>query len=111
MSNYKYALRYTVDFQSREKGYFKKDVETDKQGLTDAAMIVSIIKPKDGSYSQMLMTHDGQTKKPLTQKDIFKVWLTLGISLSDTNELKGWHKEVVDSVTRLVRDMLAENRN
>ncbi len=93
--NYKYALRYTPNLEFRDEGYEKEDAGNEC-GLTDCFLGISIILPPDGSYSQQIVIADnGKEKRSMTQKEIFKVWMTLGMSLHKEGALKGWHKEFV----------------
>lgn len=110
MTDQKYALRYTWDTECRKEGYTKEDAIEENHGLSDAFLGISIIKPKDGSYSQLLMSIDGETEKELTQKDIFKAWLTMGLQLSDNNTLQGWKKQIVDELTKAVREFFKQRK-
>lgn len=107
----KYALRYTWNAEARKEGYSKEDATEEFHGLCDAMMVVSIIRPEDGGYSQLTMSADGQTNKELTEKDIFKVWLMLGFQLSDNKGLKGWQKQTVDAMSDLVRTLFKGMKN
>ncbi len=106
----KYALRYTWKIDHDESGYTVKDIDNDNHGLCDAMILISIVRPPDGSYSQLLMSADGETHSELTQKDIFKAWLMLGFSLSDNGALQGWQKQTVDAITGLVREHFSTGR-
>lgn len=57
----------------------------------------------------MIREH-GKEKRELTQKEIFKAWMMLGLSLSDTGQLKGWHKSLVDTFSQSFRDFLKTNK-
>ena len=101
--SYKYALKYKVETENRPEGYLKEDAGSD--GLTDAFLGISILMPDDGSYSQAITIRENAKKNRLmTQEDIFKVWMMLGMSLSDKNELKGWKKLFVQAHTKSVRE-------
>jgi len=93
--SYKYALRYKPCIEFRDEGYQIEDAGED-YGLTDCFLGISILLPPDGSYSQAVVVKDnGKEKRPMTQKEIFKAWMLLGMSLHGQGELKGWQKEFV----------------
>ena len=104
---HKYRLRYTWDTENRAEGYTVNDTE-DRKGLCDAMLLTSIIRPHDGSYSQACFSFDGETGKPLTQKDIFKVWLTLGLSLEQERGLTGWQHELVKAVREMTTEIFKD---
>ncbi len=99
----KYAIRYTWNTELREGGYSKKDVESEHHGLCDAMVIISVVRQEDGSYSQMVLSADGQTKKQFTQDDLFKAWLLFGMQLADEGGVDGWKKQLLDSMAVAVR--------
>jgi hypothetical protein len=108
---HKYALRYGYTLEEKEDGYSKEEAIDDK-GLTDCLLGISILLPEDGSYSQQIcISAHGKEKRELTQKEIFKAWLMLGISLHDTGALGGWQREFVQMHTHLVRSMFNHSDN
>lgn len=90
----KYKLKYDIKIETCSEGYDKSDAG--EYGLTDKLIVISIIELECGGYSQCLFTFN-KDKEPLSQEEIFKTWLTLGLSLSNQNELKEWRKEMVDT--------------
>lgn len=79
----KYKLRYKIEIDHQPEGYMPEDA-SDEHGLTDALVAVSMLYPEDGSYSQqIILAADGRTGKLLPNKDIFKMWLTMGLGLAD----------------------------
>lgn len=105
-----YALRYTLETENRPEGYEKEDA-SDGKGLTDSLIVISIIHPEEGGYSQALFTYDGLEGRELTQKEIFKAWLMLGLSLHDTGELKGWQSDLVEMNANIFRSMFNHNHD
>lgn len=106
-----YALRYRWETEYREGGYTMDDQIDDDHGLCDALFFVSIVLPSDGSYSQMVITVNGQTKEPMSDKEVFKVWMTLGLSLADRGNLIGWHAEIVTMMAKIIRKVFRRNKN
>lgn len=105
MKKYKYALRYTPNIEHREEGYTKEDI-IGNCGLTDCFLGISILLPEDGSYSQCIAIKDnGKEKRQMTQAEIFKAWMTLGISLHEEGQLKGWHADFASLHTETIRSM------
>ena len=106
MGKHKYALRYTWIPETREDGYLKNEIENEDQGLCDALIGISILHPECGGYSQALFSIDGKEKRSLNQKEIFKAWLMLGVSLHDEGKLKGWQKILVENHAKNAREII-----
>ncbi len=104
----KYRLKY--DWDCEPGSFCKEDVKKNTEGLCDAMLVVSIIKPEDGGYSQLLMSMDGATKKELTQADIFKVWLMMGLGLAQKKGLSPNKQELVDAFAECIRTTFAVNK-
>lgn len=109
MNNYKYALRYNFNEEHRDEGYTKEDA--DNNGLCDAILGISMLFPSDGSYSQALFGFNGKEKRSLTQDEIFKAWLMLGLSLHDEGELKGWKADLTKHVSEIIRGIFNHNKD
>lgn len=105
MNNDKYSLRYTFDFETKPEGYDKKDVLNESHELCDAVLLVSTFSDPDGSYYQKIFSRDGSTGNEIDQINIFRIWLNLGLMLSENNALVGWQKEFVDNVCKSLRDI------
>lgn len=103
MSDYKYKIRYTFKADS---GQFTVNDITD-EGLADDLLLVSILTPPDGSYSQAIVSHKGNENRSLTQKEIFKAWLMMGVSLHDQGELEGWQKQFAEMHTSMIRNIFS----
>jgi hypothetical protein len=101
---HKYKLKYNIDFIRGD--YTPADVEGTDSGLTDALLCFSIIYPEDGGYSQVHFSNDGRTGQELTQEDLFKVWMTLGMNLANNGKLKGWHKKMIDNHAKISRELI-----
>lgn len=107
MNKHKYALRYKYELEDRDEGFDVADA-TDGRGLTDCLLGISILLPETGEYSQaIVISAYGKEKRPLTQKEIFKVWLMLGISLHDVGKLEGWQSEFVKMHSEMIRTMFS----
>lgn len=105
---YKYSLRYTWDVENIKEGYIKEDAGD--KGLCDSLIGISIILPDDGGYSQCIFSYSGKESRELTQEEIFKAWLMLGLSLNNEGELKGWRKQTVKIVSDRVREIFKKNK-
>jgi hypothetical protein len=100
----KYALRYQTNMEFRDEGYTAE--EAGDCGLTDCFIGISILLPEDGSYSQAIVVADnGKEKRKMTQKEIFKAWMMLGLSLHDQGELQGWQAAHVKTHSDIIRSM------
>jgi hypothetical protein len=83
---YKYSLRYELHHEAKENGFNKDDINED-QGLCDAFLFVSMIKMPEGGYSEHFISCDGRTDKQLTDRDLFKHFCLLAMSLSESENL------------------------
>ncbi len=79
--------------------------------MADALIGISILLPEDGGYSQAVFSIDGNDNRHLTQKEIFKAWLMLGLSLHDQGELKGWQKDFVKMHSEMIRSIFNHSDN
>jgi hypothetical protein len=109
MKDKKYNLKYSWDAVAGN--FSKEDIKGEHDGLCDAMMVVSILFPEDGSYSQMIMSADGRTGKELSQDDIFKVWQMIAFTLERNNGLEGWHKEIIKQVCLSIRQIIKAQRD
>lgn len=102
--NYNYSLRYEIKIESDENGYTKD--QSEGKGLTDCLLAFSVLLPETGEYSQAVVFNwNGKEKRPFTQKELFKLWMSLGLSLHDNNGLKGWHAEVITLHAKMIRSL------
>lgn len=86
-TNHKYRLKYRFD---AEVGSFdKSEARTKDDGLSDALVLFSLIYPGTGEFSQMFVSKDGRTGKNLADKELFKVWVLLGKTLSNPHRQGG----------------------
>ena len=106
MTEYKYSMRYTLESEAKKQGFEKKDVINEKHGLSDALLVVSILRPPDGSYSEYFFSHDGETDKELTDRDLFKHFGLLTMKLSRSEELLAWQKFVVSATSELLMKIM-----
>lgn len=99
---HKYQLRYEFESETRPEGYTKDELGS--KGGCDAFLGISIIKPEDGSYSQACVVNiDGAENRSLTQEEIFKIWMMLGLSLYDQGKLEGWKHQLTELHSQAVR--------
>ncbi len=78
-----YKIRYDFNL---EIGDFEKEDAGDK-GLTDALFFVSCVYSEDGSYSQMPFSRDGRLNGPISNADIFKIWITLAANIAKFDDI------------------------
>lgn len=108
---HKYAIKYELNAGNRKEGYDKDDAENGKYGLCDAFIFISIIKSEDGSYSLGMSSADGKEKRALTQEEIFKVWLMMGVSLHDEGKLLDWKKSFVELHAETIRMLMKHDHD
>ena len=94
--SHEYKIKF--DFK-REIGSFTADeIRGTDSGATDAFVFVSILYPKDGSYSMHFSSVDGRNNgEPLSDDELFKVWSLLSKRLSE-GDLSESKKQFVSSV-------------
>lgn len=79
--SYVYRLKYTL--KPTPGVYTREDIEkAGDVGACDAVLVLSILYPADGSCSVLPASMDGRTGQPLTDHEIAKAWLMLGLSLA-----------------------------
>lgn len=103
----KYSLKYEWIPQFENKPYTKKDIQNEYQGLCDAMVVLSIVRPSDGGYSVVGLSLDGDTGEQLTDHELFKAWSILGMSLENKTNLRPWVKTVIDCHIDLMRKIMS----
>lgn len=56
-------------------------------GSCDAAVVMAILYPEDGSYSVLLSSLDGRTGEDLSDHEVFKAWWVLASRLAQSTTL------------------------
>lgn len=77
-------------------------------GLTDDLIVISILNPLNGSYSQAIYSFKGEENRPLSDSELFKVWMALGMALHNSGELKGWKKDFIELHATLAKEIFNE---
>lgn len=95
--------------ETRPEGYTEEDAGDG--GLADALVGISIVNEEDGSYSIQEFSFDGKESRSLNASEMFKVWIMLGIILSDDYDLSGWKKDFVDFHSEKIRGVMKTIRN
>lgn len=67
-------------------------------GACTAVVIGSILYPEDGSYSSKFSSVDGRSKAPLSAGEMFKAWVTWGMSLAEDPELSDDKRKLCKAV-------------
>jgi hypothetical protein len=104
MEDDKYKLKYSFTAQS---GKFTKEDVKENEGLCDSIIVISIISQVNGSYTQALLSADGEKSKQMCQRDLFKAWMAFGMSFEDNgDELFSWQKHLVKIISGMFRDVI-----
>lgn len=102
---HKYKMRYKLQIEDCEEGYSVED-RTQEQGLTDGLFVVSMLYPEDGSYSQkIIMAYNGKKHDAMTEGEVFKLWMTMGLGLADNSEIDGIYRTILDAFQKMVRQI------
>jgi hypothetical protein len=109
-----YSLKYKLDMEAGD--FCKHDVKDPKEGLTDALIIMSCLFPADGGFSQLFHSFDGRSGKlkPLTDEQLFKVWVLMGKTLSGSerdNVLSENDRKLLSFPYKLVFDEACKDCN
>lgn len=97
-----YKIRYDVDIENRPEGYSKEDA--DNKGLADGLLVMSLLYPDDGSYSQMrAASFNGKEKRPLLPDEVFKIAMGMILMLNDDGKLDGWKSKVAKKFSEDIR--------
>ena len=84
---------------------FFEDLGHDKFSAADAFVIMSIVLPPDGSYSQMVYSADGKTKKSVTPADQFKAWIMMSHYLMKHPDLDEGRRAFAAEVFEMMQQM------
>lgn len=74
----KWHLLYTT--KCVPEGLTREDIPRET-GACDAIVVLSIVLPPTGEYSQLVASLDGRTKEELPTKDLWKAWVLMGANL------------------------------
>ena len=67
-------------------------------GAADAVLLISIVLPPTGEYSQMTVSLDGRTGEPLSAVEEFKAWIMLAGGLKDNVTLDPGRRAFAEDV-------------
>lgn len=101
MSEHKYRLIYQIT--PKPEGILKKDLPKDV-GACDSVVLISMLDHDDGSYSQVNVTLDGATEKPITPNQLFKVWSLLTKELADDKDLEAGKRAFCNDIFEVIRE-------
>lgn len=88
--SHEYKLSYRLDRNDPpiDTEEARRRAEEDGLGSCDAAVLLSILFPEDGSYSMLLRSLDGRSGEPLSDAEVFKAWWMLAKRLGDSTTLE-----------------------
>jgi hypothetical protein len=85
-----YRVKYRVD--ELEAGNFTKAECLEAGGGCDALVLISMLFPEDGSYSQQVVSFDGRAGgDPISDSDLWKVWAMIAAQLAQNESFKAEH--------------------
>lgn len=101
----RYPLTY--ELRSEDPPLTRAEIEPER-GACDAAILLSLIYPEDGSFSMALVSMDGRTGDELPDAELFKCWSMLAKHLAESRTLSHEKRELAralwEVVARAVRD-------
>jgi hypothetical protein len=100
----KYALKYTYDYECRDEGFTEEDSNDGEFGLCDALLCVSITR-KNGTFSMMPFSFDGDTKKEniLPTHELFNIMLVMANCLTQEEDIDPYLKELLKEMVYKVK--------
>ena len=93
---------FPVSYQILRGQFTKQQLAQLDRGGCDAVIIHSLIFPKDGSRSEMIMTM-GPDGEDLSAEEMFKSWVGLAHTLSQAPDLSPEKRSLADQVFQMVR--------
>lgn len=93
---HKYKLKYDINTESGE--FSVKELKMAKVGGTDALIIISMLFPEGGSYSQDFFAIDGKNNgKDISSLDYFKAWMLMGVALAKRTDLDDMRRAIASA--------------
>ncbi len=107
-----YKVKYSLE---PEAGEFTAEECREAGGGCDAFMLVSMLYPDDGGFSQSVVSFDGRKDgDPLTDGELWQVWSVLAAGLARSESLReDWPNRhaLVDEVHERIRATILAARN
>jgi hypothetical protein len=106
MSEKIYHCKYGLSLECGE--FHKEDVDVETHGLTDAFVLVSILREgehaHDGAKSTAIVTYDGQTGGgEIPDTELFQVWSFLANKLMTAEGCPAWQRDLARESFAAVR--------
>lgn len=102
----KYEHEYKVKWHADYCSMKAEEVKAEGVGACDALILHSIIFPPDGSYSHNFFAMDGRERKPLSDEEVFKAWMMLGMTLERKGQLPEDKHFLVSAINGLIREAI-----
>lgn len=103
-----YHLLYTI--KAIPEGLATEDVPRET-GACDDIVVLSIVLPPTGEYSQVYQAVKGSTKTAMPVKDVFKAWIMLAGQLMGQTDLDPGRQVFVEMVWNMWMKVLEESKN
>jgi len=109
MSNKIYHCKYGLTLENGE--FRKEDVTTETHGLTDAFVLVSILRygesAHDGAVDTAILSYDGQNNgEPIPDTEMFRTWSLMANTLINSEGCPPWQKEIAKQAFEAVREKI-----
>ena len=96
---------YPVAYNIEHGKFTPEELKAQEMGGCDAVIVHSIVYPKDGSRSELILC-SGADGKPLDDLEMFKSWVSMAHQLSQSKEIGGEPRELTKLVFEAVRAMI-----
>jgi hypothetical protein len=100
---------YPVSYQIEHGHFSKADLTRLKRGGCDAVIIHSLLYPRDGSRSELILSSDGNGKE-ISDEEMFKSWISMAKRLSESETLHPGKRNMADVVFNMIRDLILMER-
>ena len=99
-----YPLAYRLIH--KPEGITPEQLQAEDLGGTDAVILISIIRPDDGSLNTAIFSLEGATGAEVSDDEMFKAWIVMASQLSESKTLGPGKKQFARQTFETVRDII-----
>jgi hypothetical protein len=103
MSARRYPLTYEV--RAEDPPLTPAEIEPGR-GACDAAILLSLVYPDDGSFSLLIVSMDGRTGDHVSDAELFKCWTLVAKRLAESTTLHASKRELARELWQIVVDAM-----
>lgn len=99
-----YRLEYNLD------GMTKEELLEKNLGGCDAIVVISVVRPSDGSLSTVIASLDGNTSEEMPGDELFKAWIMMAKKLSESKTLGPNKKLFATQTFETIREIIMSKK-